>query len=407
MSADTLRKAGIGELAQALNDQKARSVDVVAPAQKLACIRGGIVLDGVDPIVGNDGVTVVNGLYQPTTVGVEHLGQKLGIPLSYLRRMRDTHLDLFDTNVTSWLRRDPSSYLLRLLTRHEGPALIDDESSGTMRAFLSSSYRCIDNFDVLLAALKGIREAGITDPVIDADLTDSRMIVRVSTPDVAALAPQLLKGYRSPFGGHDVGNGWTPERVASASAREQQAVDGGGEVVFAGFVLSNSETGGGAFNITPRLVVKVCNNGLMIKADALRQVHLGARLDEGVIKWSDRTNARSLELIASQAADAVKTFLTPDYLQSKVVELEQQAGVPVADASAVVTHVAKKLSFTEAEQAAILGHFVRGGQMTCGGVMQAVTSVAQTLTDGDAAFDMELKGLLAMQYAVAAVRSTT
>ena len=43
-------------------------------------------------------------------------------------------------------------------------------------------------------------------------------------------------------------------------------------IVFAGFVISNSETGGGAFSVTPRLVVKVCNNGLTITADALRAI---------------------------------------------------------------------------------------------------------------------------------------
>ncbi|MEU7912281.1 hypothetical protein [Microbispora bryophytorum] len=32
--------------------------------------------------------------------------------------------------------------------------------------------------------------------------------------------------------------------------------------MFAGFVISNSETGCGAFTITPRLLVQVCRNGM-------------------------------------------------------------------------------------------------------------------------------------------------
>jgi hypothetical protein len=35
-------------------------------------------------------------------------------------------------------------------------------------------------------------------------------------------------------------------------------------VVFSGFVISNSETGCGAFTLTPRLVVQVCRNGMTI-----------------------------------------------------------------------------------------------------------------------------------------------
>jgi hypothetical protein len=48
---------------------------------------------------------------------------------------------------------------------------------------------------------------------------------------------------------------------------------------------------------------------------------------------------------------------------------------------------------------AILAHFIRGGQLTAGGVMQAVTSVAQTLDDGDTAHDLEAQALRAMDLA--------
>jgi hypothetical protein len=48
--------------------------------------------------------------------------------------------------------------------------------------------------------------------------------------------------------------------------------------VFAGFVISNSETGCGAFTLTPRLIVQVCRNGMTIIKDAIRAVHLGSGL---------------------------------------------------------------------------------------------------------------------------------
>ncbi|MBJ6628722.1 DUF932 domain-containing protein, partial [Streptomyces sp. I4(2020)] len=49
----------------------------------------------------------------------------------------------------------------------------------------------------------------------------------------------------------------------------------------------------------------------------------------------------------------------------------------------------------------ILSHFVRGGQMTAGGVMQAVTSTAQTLTDADQAAALEALALPALTAAAA------
>jgi len=400
---DTLRGAELAVLAQALNDQRTRSVDVVAPAKKLTCSLGAICVDGVDPVVGEEGVTVVNGAYTPTRVGDEGLSQNLGIPLNYLRRMREHNIALYDANVDGWLHRDDRSFLLRLLTHRDGPN--PDDTSGVLRAVLSTSYRCIDHFDVLLAALKGLTDAGVTDPIIDADLTERRMVVRVSTPDIAIHAPALLEGYRSPWGGQDVGGAWTPERVARVTQREHKEIEDGGDVVFAGFVISNSETGNGAFSLTPRLTVKVCTNGLLITADAERSVHLGARMEDGRVPWSDRTARKNLDLITSQTTDAVREFLTPDYVRQAVSTLEAIAGIPVVDADAVITAVAKKLSFSEADQKAILACYIRGGQMTCGGIMQAVTAAAQTLADGDAAWEMELRGVAAMREAVNATRA--
>jgi hypothetical protein len=48
---------------------------------------------------------------------------------------------------------------------------------------------------------------------------------------------------------------------------------------------------------------------------------------------------------------------------------------------------------------AILAHLIRGGQLTARGVMQAVTSVAQTLDDADTAHDLEAHAFRAMDLA--------
>ena len=48
-----------------------------------------------------------------------------------------------------------------------------------------------------------------------------------------------------------------------------------------------------------------------------------------------------------------------------------------------------------------LSHFICGGDVTAGGVMHAVTSVAQTLPDADAAHEMESAALRALDIAAA------
>ncbi|MFW6192519.1 MAG: hypothetical protein ACOC83_03445, partial [Gemmatimonadota bacterium] len=121
-------------------------------------------------------------------------------------------------------------------------------------------------------------------------------------------APDPLDGYRSPFSGETGADNPT---------------------VFAGFVIGNSETGGGAFTVTPRIVVQVCTNGMTVKRDALRSIHIGGRMDEGVIRWSDDTNRKTLDLVTAQTRDAVQTFLDVDYVRAKIAELREAAGKPV------------------------------------------------------------------------------
>jgi hypothetical protein len=100
--------------------------------------------------------------------------------------------------------------------------------------------------------------------------------------------------------------------------------------------------------------------------------------------------------------DAVRHFLDPAYAEHAVREIERQAGRPVADPAETVRTVSQKLRFTEEQQAIILDHFIRGGDVTAGGVMHAITSTAQTLTDADAAWELEGAAVRALQLAAAA-----
>ncbi|MFJ2629324.1 hypothetical protein ACIO6T_39695 [Streptomyces sp. NPDC087532] len=59
----------------------------------------------------------------------------------------------------------------------------------------------------------------------------------------------------------------------------------------------------------------------------------------------------------------------------------------------------KQLNIPDETADAILRHFIKGGQTTAGGVMQAFTSVAQTVKDADAAHTLEAKALDALALA--------
>ncbi len=371
----TLRNATLTEIAEILKTQADARFDVVAHSSSLHFDEGNLMVAGAEAEITAEGVTPIEVCLTPTDIFDSGIASRLDIPLGYIRKMRSTPdcSHLLDANVNEWLNRSGKQWFVR---GFKG----DGEDCGIARAFLSDRFNCYDNFDVLTAALAGIRDAGVEVNVVGCDLSERRMSVRIEAPAIQALAPALLGNYRSPFTGQ--------------TGAENP-------VVFAGFILSNSETGGGAFSITPRLVVQVCRNGMTITKDALRKVHLGSKMDEGVIQWSDDTNRKNVELVTAQARDAVTTFCNTSYVEAKIAEITEAAGVQIAQPTKVIERVGKALTFTKEEQEGILGHFISGGDITAGGVMHSVTSYAQVVADPDRAYFIEEAGLQALVLAAA------
>jgi hypothetical protein len=118
-------------------------------------------------------------------------------------------------------------------------------------------------------------------------------------------------------------------------------------------------------------------------------VHLGGKLSEGVVDWAQDTREAELVVVRKKTRDAVREFLSPGYWERVVAELAEKADKPVTDASKAVEVVGKKLAFSADQQTTILDHFILGGQLTAGGLMNAVTSAAQTVKSPDTAADME------------------
>ena len=209
----TTRNATLADMVAILRHQRARRLDVVAPAATIHAYEGNHIVSGTVQHITADGVTSAAGTYRPTQVADEGLAAKLGINLAYLRRLREQRPDLWDANVNGWLHGndlagvapDPRRFLLRLF-QAEGDDL------GVARAVLSDSYKLIDNLDALMATLDGIRQAGVDVEFDGLDLSERRLYARVVAPAIRAYAPGLLAGYRSPFGGevYIPGRTWTP-----------------------------------------------------------------------------------------------------------------------------------------------------------------------------------------------------
>ena len=192
----TARSVDLGELARRLQIQHTARQDVVAPARRLRMDGGQLIaeLPMGDPIVSTAGISSSMAL-RPTDLGLGDIADKLGIPVAYLRRMRaEGATELLDHNVNEWLaRQDDRRYLVR--------GLVGDDGTGLLRALLSGNYEIADNLDVLLAMLDGLKETGVNAVPTQCDLSARRMYVTVTSPQIAVLAPGLLRNYVSPFTG--------------------------------------------------------------------------------------------------------------------------------------------------------------------------------------------------------------
>ena len=183
------------------------------PAQAIVSDGGVLKVAGLGTI--GDTVETIDqpgpGRFLPTAGMDGNIADSLKIPVKYLRRLREERIDLYDINVNVWLQGrvgdpdglpevgpDGRSFLFRAFRDPEGSGL------GIGRALLSDTYKCIDNLDVTLGALKGVKEAGLSAEdcqLKSCDLSETKMTIRFVCPQVRIVAEALLENYRNPFSG--------------------------------------------------------------------------------------------------------------------------------------------------------------------------------------------------------------
>lgn len=344
----------LNELEQKLTIQNSEKKDLLVKSNRITMMGGLLNIHGEQQ----------DYVCEPTLPCHGQIATKLEIPSRYYQKMVEQDKLLLDQNVNAWLSKQKNAkYFIRTFKKKG--------ANGVARALLSDSYKVIDNLDVLYAALDAIRtfaqKEGVRVEIESSALSDKKMYIRVTAPDIEIEAKNLLKEYRSPSGG--VGHG-----------------------IISGLVLTNSETGHGTFSVSPRAIVLACRNGLMRPNDAFKKRHLGARLEsEGDnIIWSKETESRNLELIISQVKDAVKTYLSKDYLGKLVDEMTEQGEARLEHPIDAVHNVCKAYGYSDERKTAVLDFFVRGADTRRIGIVQALTYEAHETGNADDAYEAEI-----------------
>lgn len=337
------------DISRKLEIQNAKKKDFVSPASLLTYEDGKMVIKGKDKkvIMAAD----------VTEFCHEQISEKLDIPIKYYKRMMKDRPLLLAENINTWLRDNGNKYLLRCLKE-------EDTDKAITRAFLSSRYNCIDNYDLLFAALDAIKRMRVKVEIVKAEVTDRRFYLQVVCPEVEIQAEAFLKGYMKE----------NPDAV--------------GNGIISGFTISNSEIGCGRFSIAPRAVIGRCANGLVVKEDSFNQVHLGENLQSGEIIWSERTKQKNYELIISQVQDAVSTFLNKNYLGSMVEKIAKTRDIKLEHPMDAVQNICKELKISDNHRKNILDYFLKDGVHDASGILHAVTREAQNM-DADMQYDVE------------------
>lgn len=301
-------------------------------------------------------------ILNPTEIALGQLREKFRIPAEYFKRLQADHQGLLDYTVSYFLRGSNKASFIRTFEGDAGAPAI-------LRAVLSDRFRTIDHLDVLMTALDTIKDMGVKVKIETCDLTDKKMYVRFYSPDIEVEAKDLL-------------NKWTPPRGDKPKRIPKQ-----GDGIISGFVLTNSEVGYGQFSISPRAIILACDNGMIRAEDSVQHIHLGAKMETG-IKWSEETQQKNMELVASETRDAVRTYLSKDYLEHWVNEIRER-NVELKHPVEAVNNVCKFAGLTEEKTKSIVNYFVQSADRTSFGLSQALTWFAQE-TGADEQYELEI-----------------
>lgn len=270
------------------------------------------------------------------------MGEYLNIPWKYYDRMLQENIGLLARNVNTWLHQGPEQRMIRTI-------------DGRARAFLSNRYQRIDNIDIARITLPIIQE--MPDVIYEScNLSDDYMYIKVVNPRLTAeVAP--------------------------------------GDVVQAGVVISNSETGQGAVCVQPLIYRLVCRNGMTVNDARTRRNHIGRvnRSDENFLIYSEATLAADDHAFIMKVQDTVRAAVDEARFAKVLDKLRESKDkkLNTADIPSVVKLATSSLHMTEAESDGVFQHLIQDADYTLYGLANAVTRYSQDVADYDRASKLE------------------
>ena len=279
-----------------------------------------------------------------TSNGHIQLGSYCDIPKKYYDKML-SYPDLLSKNVSHWLLNSNDKRMIRTL-------------DGQVRAVLSEKYRRLDNYDLAQNILPMLNDSNAE--IESCEITDNKIYIKAITHKVQA---EIKKG----------------------------------DVVSAGLIISNSETGHGSLSIKPLVYRLVCSNGAIANDYSMRKYHAGKATDMMQIEFSNETLKAEDKAFWLTVRDLVKFTLNETTFDKIVETMRESTNKQISMPEKAIELVTKKYSMSETESGGVLEHLIKGGDLTSWGLGNAVTRMAQDVSSYDRSTELEAIGFEIMQ----------
>ena len=181
-----------------------------------------------------------------------------------------------------------------------------------------------------------------------------------------------------------------------------------GDVVQAGVIISNSETGLGSVTIQPLIYRLVCSNGMVINDAKTRRNHVGraATSEEDFSIYSNETLLADDHAFVLKLKDTVRAAISEARFAQAVSRMRESttAMLDTKKLPAIVKLASSSFGITEDESNGVLEHLITGGDFSLYGLANAVTRFSQDVESYDRATKLEEIGYSVMTMSPALFR---
>ena len=290
--------------------------------------------------------------FKVSEIAHQQIASRLQIPFRYYQKMQMEYPTLLDENVNSWFAKAPERRMVRVM-------------DGRVRAFLSDRYRRLDHLELCAAVLPIIQEMKGAD-IESCEVTDTHLYIKVIH-------------------------------------KKLKAEVGVGDVVQAGFCISNSEVGLGSLKVEPLVYRLVCKNGLICKDYTQKKYHVGRQVeaeeDAAYELYSDETLQQDDKAFFMKVQDTVRCAVDESKFMLVVNKMKEAMQIPLEhDPVQAVELLADKFQLNQNERGDVLRQLFMGRDSSRYGLINAVTAASQIADSYERATDLERIGgeLLAM-----------